>query len=113
MQKNERFFLGIPVVSGSKLVGMLSLTDLQRLSFTDSYGSDEEAEVDTLVYDMLSIEQVMISHPVTIRIDQSIETAAKIFLKGEFHALPVVEGDRLVGILTTTDLIRYYADNCG
>lgn len=96
----------IPVVSGDKLIGMLSLTDLLRISFVDSYG-DGEGHVDTAVYEMLSIEQVMVTNPVTVKSDSSIKEVAEILATKEFHALPVVDGDKLVGIVTTTDLIKY------
>jgi len=96
----------IPVVSGEKLIGILSLTDLLRISFVDNYG-DDEGHVDTAVYNMLSIEQVMVSKPLTVQADLSIKEVAEILATKEFHALPVVEGEKLVGIVTTTDLIKY------
>jgi CBS domain-containing membrane protein len=96
----------IPVVSGEELIGMLSLTDLLRISFVDNY-SDDEGKVDTAVYSMLSIEQVMVSKPITVEADLSIKEVAEILSTREFHALPVVEGKKLVGIVTTTDLIKY------
>ncbi len=96
----------IPVVSGEKLIGILSLTDLLRISFVDNYG-DDEGQVDTAVYSMLSIEQVMVSKPLTVQADLSIKEVAEILATKEFHALPVVDGEKLVGIVTTTDLIKY------
>ncbi|MCF8255914.1 MAG: CBS domain-containing protein [Flavobacteriales bacterium] len=96
----------IPVVSGGSLIGMLSLTDLLRISFVDNY-SDEEGRVDTAIYDMLSIDQVMVSNPVCVQSGLSIKEVAEILASKEFHALPVVDGEKLVGIVTTTDLIKY------
>ncbi len=51
----------IPVVNDRKIIGILSLTDLLRVSFVDSYGT-EELDVDTAVYNMLSIEQIMVKN---------------------------------------------------
>lgn len=96
----------IPVVSGEDIIGMLSLTDLLRISFVDNYG-EEEVDVDTVVYDMLKIDQVMVKNPVTVSVHSTIREVAEILAKREFHALPVVEGTKLVGIVTTTDLIKY------
>jgi len=96
----------IPVVSGSKLMGILSLTDILRISFVESYGDDEQA-VDTAVYNILSIEQVMVANPVTVAPSQTIKEVAQILSDKEFHALPVVEDGALKGIVTTTDLIKY------
>jgi hypothetical protein len=56
---------------------------------------------------MFTIEQVMAKRLVTIAPETTIKEAAEILATKEFHALPVVEGDLLVGIVTTTDLIKY------
>ncbi|MBC8768259.1 CBS domain-containing protein [Arenibacter sp. BSSL-BM3] len=96
----------IPVVSNKKIIGILSLTDLLRISFVDTYGQDD-SQVDTAVYNMLSIEQVMVKDPVHISPSLSIKEVVEILAKKEFHALPVVENGDLVGIVTTTDLLNY------
>ena len=96
----------IPVVDGNKIIGMLSYTDLLRISFVDAVDDDAEI-VDTTVYNMFTVEQVMAKKIVSISPDTTIKEAAEILSKKEFHALPVCEGDLLVGIVTTTDLIKY------
>ena len=95
----------LPVVDHKKLVGILSLTDLQRLSFINTYGADEH-DADTEVLSMLTIEQVMLSKPTVIQANQTIKDVAEILSHREFHALPVVRGENLIGIVTTTDLIK-------
>lgn len=96
----------IPVVNGNKILGMLSYTDLLRISFADAIDEDE-TEVDVTVYNMFSVEQVMARNLVTVAPDTTIREVAEILATREFHALPVVEGELLVGIVTTTDLIKY------
>ena len=96
----------IPVVNNKKIIGILSLTDLLRISFVDNYGEDD-SQVDTAVYNMLSIEQVMVKDPVHISPSLTVKEVAEILAKKEFHALPVVENGDLVGIVTTTDLLNY------
>lgn len=98
----------IPVVSGSKIIGMLSYTDLLRISFADAM--DDEDNVDTTVYNMFTIEQVMAKNLETLDASATIKDAAEILAKKEFHALPVVENGDLAGIVTTTDLIKYLLD---
>ena len=95
----------IPVVEGRKLIGVLSLTDLLRISFADL--SDDEKHVDSVVYDMFTIPQVMAKVPLSISPDTTIKEAAEILAGQTFHALPVTENGNLVGMLTTTDLIKY------
>ena len=95
----------IPVVYSNKIVGMLSYTDLLRISFADAI--DDEDDVDTTVYNMFKVEKVMAKKIVSISPETTIKEAAEILAKKEFHALPVCEGELLVGIITTTDLIKY------
>lgn len=96
----------IPVVSGNKILGMLSYTDLLRISFADGIDDDEE-KVESIVYNMFSLEQVMAKDLISVTPESTIKEAAEILVSKEFHALPVVEGDLLVGIITSTDLIKY------
>ena len=96
----------IPVVREDVVIGMLSYTDLLRISFADAV-DETETEVDTLVYNMFTIDQVMAKNIVTVNSTATIKEVAKILASQEFHALPVVDNGMLVGIVTTTDLINY------
>ena len=99
----------IPVVYSNKIVGMLSYTDLLRISFADAV-DDNDTIVDASVYNLFTVEQVMAKKLVTISPDTTIRETAEILSTKEFHALPVCLGDLLVGIVTTTDLIKYLID---
>ena len=59
---------------------------------------------------MFTIEQVMAKNLVSVSPQATIKEAAEILAKKEFHALPVIDNGKLVGILTTTDLINYLLD---
>lgn len=98
----------IPVVNGNRVIGMLSYTDLLRISFVDSV--DEDELIDATVYNMFTVEQVMAKNLITISPETTIKEAAEILSNKEFHALPICEGNLLVGIVTTTDLIKYLID---
>ena len=102
----------LPVVKERKLAGILSLTDIQRLSFSDAFG-EEELDADDAVYGMLKIAQVMHGKPRTVQLDQTIKEVAEILASEEFHALPVMRGEDLVGIVTTTDMIKYLLNSAG
>lgn len=97
----------IPVVAENKIIGMLSYTDLLRVSYADVV--EREADnVESIVFNMFSIRQVMTKDVVIINPETTIKETAEILSKNEFHALPVCENDNLVGIVTTTDLIKYF-----
>lgn len=95
----------LPVLSGNKITGMISRTDINRLTFGALFENQEGA--DEAVLEILSITQVMTSKPKVVTITDSVKDVAEIFANEEFHALPVVEGEELKGIVTTTDIIKY------
>ncbi|MBK9150804.1 MAG: CBS domain-containing protein [Saprospiraceae bacterium] len=97
----------IPVVSGENLIGMISKTDLERISFVTGI---EGNRLKTEVYDQYTIEQVMTKNVQTVDVTDTVKDAAEILSFGAFHAVPVVDGKKLVGIVTTTDLINYLLD---
>ena len=99
----------LPVVQGEKIVGIISMTDLARISFVDSYDPNDFS-LDTSVYELFTLEQIMVRNPKCIHPNDTVKDAAKHFLAAEYHALPVVENDKLVGIVTTTDLLKYLLD---
>ena len=97
----------LPVVANDHLIGILSQTDILRISFGNAFG-DENEKSDEAIFDMLSINQVMKHSPVTVSSGDDVKVAAEILAAREFHALPVVDDDKLVGMITTTDIINYF-----
>ena len=95
-----------PVLKDGKLVGILSLTDVQRMTFSNTFGDDEEG-ADDAISDMFSAEMIMHKHPETLNFNNTVREAAQKFVEREFHALPIVNGEDLVGIATTTDVLRF------
>jgi CBS domain-containing protein len=68
---------------------------------------DGQDGADEAILDMLTISQIMTSKPKTVSSETIIKDLAEIFVKEEFHALPVVDNGQLKGIVTTTDVIKY------
>lgn len=105
----EKRFHHVPVVSGRKLVGLLSANDMMRLSIS-AYGADEQT-VDAMLDAQFSIQQVMTTALFTVHREETVRHAADKLRGGAFHSLPVVDDDgNLVGIVTSTDLIQYLYD---
>lgn len=96
----------IPIVSSNVVVGMLSYTDLLRLNFAQ-INEEVNNDADVFIHDMFTIEQVMLQKIVSVSSSNSIKEVAEIFATKELHALPVVDNNKLVGIVTTTDIIKY------
>lgn len=95
----------IPVVEKKHLVGMVSHTDLLRISFADFDETDES--VLPVIYEMYTIPQLMTRVPVFVEVDTTIKETAEILARQSFHSLPVLDKGKLVGIVTTTDMINY------
>ncbi len=68
----------LPVVSGAKIVGILSMTDLARISFVDSY-DPHDFTIDTSVYSLFTLEQIMVRKPTCIPDKATIKEVAEIF----------------------------------
>lgn len=85
------------------LVGIVSQRDLFRGALARALGYGERAQDRML--GMLVVKEVMTNDPTSISPDASVADAARELLERKIGCLPVVEGDRLVGILTESDLI--------
>ena len=101
---NKNNIRHVPIVSGKEVIGMISKVDLQKISFVNPI---ENNQLTTTIYNEFSIEQVMTKNLEVVQKDDTIFEVASILSNSEFHSLPVVDDDRLVGIVTTTDLIKF------
>jgi len=102
-------FHHVPVVSGKKLVGLLSASDILGIS-VEGVGSDDRS-MDAYLDHQFSIEGLMQTDLKTLPMDATIADAAEILSDGRFHAVPIVDKeDHLEGLVTSTDLIRYLRD---
>lgn len=90
-----------PVYDKDEVVGMISLVDLRK-----SLPGDDEATPTDDNADLIAAH-IMARNPVTLQTDQTVKEAAMLFSENEFHAIPVLEGEDLVGIVSTTDIIRF------
>lgn len=95
------------VVDAGKLVGILTDRDI-RLAVNSPLLS-KAAEERMQVLDNYTAVSCMTSNPVTVTPQTPIHEVARIMAERKFGALPVVEGDKLVGIITVTDLLNQLA----
>ncbi len=97
----------MPVVRGGALVGVVTQRDLLRASLSNltEFGNEQRRAF----LQVVEISRVMSSPATTIDSDASPEEAALVMAEKKIGCLPVVEGDSLIGMLTETDLLRYFA----
>ena len=55
------------------------------------------------------VRKIMTSNPVTVQLGQSVAEAYKMLLEYDFHHVPVLDGKKLVGLITSTDIARAVA----
>jgi acetoin utilization protein AcuB len=97
----------LPVVDEKgRVVGMVSDRDLTRVPFTPTRAGQA-------VPTSTPVERVMTAVVVTVRPDDDIAEAARLMWERKIGALPVVENDRLVGILSELDLMRMLSKRPG
>jgi acetoin utilization protein AcuB len=95
----------LPVVErGGRLVGMVSARDLRQALFAPSV--QDGLENLRGVLDGLAVRDIMVRGVVGVRAATSIREAARLMYERKIGALPVVERNLLVGILTETDVLE-------
>ena len=97
----EKGFRHLPVVSKEmKLKGFITLSDLKQ------------GLIPAMVGD-LTLSDLMITDPITVAPDDDLETAARLIYEHKISGMPVVVNDKLVGIITESDILRAFIDMMG
>jgi predicted CoA-binding protein/predicted transcriptional regulator len=106
--KMERgHFRHLPVVDGSgKLIGMLSDRDIRLIRPSLAFVNKEDAMVQLW---SLSVQQAAVFDPISVKPETTLREAAELMLRWHVGGLPVVDvQEKLVGIITYTDLLREF-----
>jgi CBS domain-containing protein len=99
----------LPVVNHlNEVVGIISRLDYHTLldHFT-IFASDVAKKRNDKFFSTLLVKEVMTKNVIKINPEDKLDTVIKTFLANLFHALPVVQNNRLVGIITSHDIIKY------
>ena len=100
--EKKKFHHHIPVTKNDKLIGIVSLIDFMYK--IKGAGLDDN----NAIYNELTVKDIMTPNPFTLSPETSINTVAEEFAKGRYRAIPIVENESVVGIISTADLIRFY-----
>lgn len=105
-----RGFHHLPVLENQKLVGIISYSDYLRV-VRSVFENKQDARTNEQILNATLVRDVMQTELVTLRPDDNVDQALQIFLRNQFHSLPVVDEQmHLVGILTSTDMMRLMED---
>ncbi len=96
----------LPVVVGGNLVGIVSGADIRNSTLEES----SVAENGEIIIRNRTVEEIMVKDVITVSPWDTIEDALLIFHAKRFGALPVVEGEKLVGIITKLDILTAFID---
>ena len=94
------------ITEGTKLVGIITDRDI-RLNLPSPATSLSVWEINYLLARM-TVDSAMTKSVVTVGPDQDAKEAAALMLDRRIGALPVLDGGRLIGIITETDLLRAF-----
>lgn len=91
----------LPVVSGkNRLKGFVTLADMRQGLIPSMVAG-------------VSLSDLMIKDPIVVAPDADIEIAAKLIYKHKISGMPVVKNNKLVGIITESDILRAFIDMMG
>lgn len=98
----------VPVVVDDELIGIVTSKDLMRafIKFRkDVPEKHQQAQIKNVL-----IEDIMSDNVLSVSKDMSISEVANIMMDTGYNGLPVVENDKVIGIITQTDVLRLIAE---
>lgn len=98
----------LPVVEDGRLVGIVTDGDLRGAS--PSGATDLSIHELNYLLEKLPVEKIMSTNPYTVSPYAGLTEAAKLMLEHKISALPVMDSDELVGIITESDIFRAFVD---
>jgi acetoin utilization protein AcuB len=90
----------LPVVQHHRMVGWITSRDLREVLLAS-------------MLEKITVGDVMVQAPITVTPDTSVEEAARLVVEHKIGGMPVVEGDRLAGVITMLDLISAFTTMLG
>lgn len=112
---SERHVSGAPVVDGGKVVGIFSSTDLlvllADLNDTTPSLTFRRRKSRTTPLEDITVDEVMTRKVQSLPPDCSVEEAARMMMEKQIHRVLVMDGDTLLGIVSTSDVAKAVAEH--
>lgn len=100
----------LPVVQGKELEGIITESDI-RSAFIKS--NNNSSTVTVLDPKQMKVAQHMTRNPQAVQSDTNVEDAALLIYKNKIGSLPVVDNNKLVGIISILDMLGLFIDMMG
>jgi acetoin utilization protein AcuB len=105
-------FRHLPVVKEEKLVGIITQTDINK-ALPSAVDSSLTPENKIILATQAKVSSFMANNPITAHPMDPLENAALLMHRFKIGAVPVVEDEELVGIITETDIFQAFAEILG
>lgn len=92
---NENNISRLPILNQEKLAGIVVVQDIDRSLKSPGFMPE------------VAVEWIMTPNPITIDAEADIRDAVKLLVDNKVAGLPVMSGDKVVGIITERDLLKY------
>uniref|UniRef100_A0A7V4LD40 CBS domain-containing protein n=1 Tax=Desulfobacca acetoxidans TaxID=60893 RepID=A0A7V4LD40_9BACT len=90
----------LPVMKGERMVGWISARTLREVLLAS-------------MLEVITVADVMVEAPIMVSPDTSVEEAARLMHEHKIGGMPVMEGDKLVGVITVNDLLYAFITMLG
>ena len=99
----------LPVVQGKELEGIITESDIRGAFVQNTNGSSKITVLDPK---QMKVADFMTRDPQIVQPDTNIEDAALLIYKNKIGSLPVVDDEKLVGIISILDMLGLFIDYC-
>jgi len=96
----------LPILQGERLVGMVSVTDIKHATPSPLVEGNEEEY--RKILNETRVSRIMRRAPITTRPEASLAEVVRLMVDNKVGALPVLEGGKLVGIVSELDILRAF-----
>lgn len=100
----------LPVVQDGMLIGIITDRDLRKVAPSYPFCRDEK-EIRHYT-ENLKVFSAMTANPLTVSPDAPLVKAAKLLTTYRITSLPVIDGERLAGIISVTDVLKAFIELC-